>query len=212
MSLRVLIVDDHPLFRAGLLALIAERLDMRPVGEARDAAEACRLARALQPDVVLLEALLPGRSGIEVLQEIRAAAPHCRVLILSAACDEARVADALTAGASGYLHKSAAPQAVIAALLQVAAGRRVVGGQRDLRWSEVPLSRREREVLGGLLRGESNEGIAESLSIRANTVRTHRSNVFRKLGVHSMADLLRWAARNGGLPAREGIDSSARGG
>ncbi len=185
--IRVLVVDDHPLFRAGITSLLETVPDMEVVGEATDGDEAIRRTLEVHPDVVLMDLNLPRTPGLEATRRILAGAPGCSVLVLTMQGDEASVVAALRVGASGYVLKDAGQEQVLAAIRTVAAGGSVVGsgvaGRRLLASTpnRVPLTPRESEVLALLARGASNAEIAHELGLSVKTVQNHVSNVLAKL-------------------------------
>ena len=205
---RLLVVDDHTLFRRGLLALLAADLSVEVAGEAADAAEAVRKAAALQPDVILLDNHLPGATGIQALAELREAAPLAKVVLLTVSEDDQDVRGALQGGASGYLLKTIEGDALIGALHRVMRGEPVISpelmtrlvsalqaaGAQGLAAHVEPaphpegaalLSPREHEVLQQIARGASNKEIARALQIAETTVKIHVQHILRKLGVSS---------------------------
>jgi len=207
-AIRVLIADDHAILRSGLRLLISGQPDLQVVGEAGDFAEAIRLARELGPDVVTLDLTMPGGSGLAAMEALRAAAPAARILVLTMHEDPAYVRSALAAGASGYLAKSAADSALIAAIRSVARGRIFVEVRdREAKESlaapgrvasEAPapiatLSAREREVLVLLAEGHTNRAVAERLALSIKTVESYRARLMQKLGLGSRAELTRLA-------------------
>jgi len=209
----VLICDDHALLRSGLQQLIDAEEDLNVVGEAANAEEAVEQARALQPDVVLLDIVMPGRSGLDVLPEILDAAPETKVLMLSMQDEPGYVRRALASGASGYLLKEAAASELEQAVRDVAGGRRYVHpvlGARlveaeagaDARDAADPLSEREHEVLRLLALGYTNQEIARQLVISVRTAETHRAHIMRKLRLATRAEIVRYALATGQLDAQ----------
>lgn len=203
--IRILVVDDHTLFRRGLTALLARDPHLTVVGDAADAGEALRRARELQPDLILLDNHLPGVNGVDALPGLREAAPAARVLMLTVSEDEEDLAAALRAGANGYLLKTIEGDALVDAIAQAMRGEAVVAKEmtgklvsayRDAaappRETEpVPpsplaqLSPREQDILRGIARGASNKEIGRELGIAETTVKIHVQHVLRKLDVGS---------------------------
>ena len=200
----VLIVDDHALFRAGLRCRLELELDITPVGEAATAAQAVSKARALQPDLVLLDLLLPGTSGHEAIPELAKVSPRSRVLVVSSQAAPSSVRQALSAGAAGYVPKRASDQELVAAIRQVAAGEGYVDpdlGAKlvvpDRLAALEPLSERERDILQLLALGYTNQEIGRKRFISVRTVDTHRGHIMRKLGLETRAELVLFALANG---------------
>jgi two-component system response regulator NreC len=214
VSIRVLVVDDHAVVRSGLRLLLDAEDDMETVGEAGDMRSAVFEARALKPDVVLMDMVMPGGSGIEATTAVLREHPQARVLVLSMQDDPAYVREAFAAGASGYVLKEAADTEVVTAVREVAGGGRYVHptlGARlitaeveDRRRAEAdPLSDREREVLRLLALGHTNQEIAAMLYISVRTAETHRAHIMQKLGLQTRAELVRHALDHGLLDAGE---------
>jgi DNA-binding NarL/FixJ family response regulator len=200
----VLIVDDHALFRAGLRCRLELEQDITPVGEAATAAQAVSKARALQPDLVLLDLLLPGTSGHEAIPELAKVSPRSRVLVVSSQAAPSSVRQALSAGAAGYVPKRASDQELVAAIRQVAAGEGYVDpdlGAKlvvpDRLAALEPLSERERDILQLLALGYTNQEIGRKRFISVRTVDTHRGHIMRKLGLETRAELVLFALANG---------------
>ncbi|MDQ3067509.1 MAG: response regulator transcription factor [Actinomycetota bacterium] len=207
MSERILVVDDHPLTRDALASLLAQG-GFDVIGEASDGAEALVLAHELQPDLVLLDLSMPGLDGLAALPRIRAAAPGCEVVVLTASGTEENLLAAIRAGAAGYLLKSEPPERIVAFLRGVANGEAALSGQIARRLLDqlrssggrlgggVPdgiagaLSAREVEVLLLLDDHLSTDDIAKRLFISEHTVRSHVKSLLRKLGVSSRRDAL----------------------
>jgi len=209
-QISVLICDDHALVRAGLHRLLELEQDLDVIGEAADAEEAIARTRRLQPDVLLLDVVLPGRSGIEALPELLLAARATRILVLSMQDDPAYVRQAFAAGAHGYLLKEAADSELVQAIHEVASGRRYVHpllGARlvaaeaaaEKRNQADPLSEREHDVLRLLALGHTNQEIASQLYISIRTAETHRARLMQKLGLSSRAEVVRYALETGVL-------------
>ena len=206
--INVLIVDDHDLFRAGLRCRLESEPDIQVVGEAGTAEQAVVKARALQPDLVLLDLTMPRTSGYEAIPAIKDVAPESKMLVISSHGAPSAVRQALSAGASGYLPKRATPAELVAAIHQVVAGRGYVdpdlGTQlvvADGAPALVPLSDRERDVLHLLALGHSNQEVGKKLFISVRTVDTHRAHIMRKLRIETRAELVLFALANGLLAA-----------
>ena len=210
MSIRVLIVDDHAVVRSGLRLVLEREDDLDVVGEAGSADEGVRVARLEKPDVVLLDVVMPGRSGIEAAADVIEASGGAKLLVLSMQDDPSYVREAFASGASGYLLKEAADVEVVQAIREVAAGNRYVHPALGARLAQAevdaakrsaddPLSDREREVLRLLALGHTNQEIAKELFISVRTAETHRAHIMRKLGLGTRADLVRYALANGYL-------------
>ena len=208
MTIRVLVVDDHAVVRAGLRRILDAEPDIETVGEAPNGDRAVFEAMDHKPDVVLMDVVMPGKSGIEATRAVLQAVPGTTVLILSMQDDPRYVREAFDAGASGYVMKEAADDEVVDAVRAVAAGQRYLHpalGARLLaaeseerrRAAEDPLSEREREVLRLLALGHTNQEIAKLLYISVRTAETHRAHIMRKLDLSSRAELVRYALAEG---------------
>lgn len=218
MSIRVLIVDDHAVVRAGLRHVLDSEPDIETVGEAGDAREATFEVRSLKPDVVLVDVVMPGQSGIEVTPQLLKESPKTRVLVLSMQDDPSYVREAFSAGASGYVLKEAAGAELVTAVREVARGGRYVHPELGARMIEAeakaraeaeldPLSAREREVLRLLALGHTNQEIAKRLFISVRTAETHRAHIMQKLRFTTRAELVRYALERGLLDdARYGLE------
>jgi len=208
VTIRVLVVDDHAVVRSGLRRVVDAEKDMVTVGEAASAERAVFEALEHKPDVVLLDVVMPGKSGIEGLPALLQAAPDTKVLVLSMQDDPQYVREAFEAGASGYVLKEAADTEVVGAVRAVAAGERYVHptlgarlvaaeAEERKRAEADPLSEREREVLALLALGHTNQEIAALLYISVRTAETHRAHIMQKLGLASRAELVRYALDHG---------------
>jgi len=208
MSTRVLIVDDHAVVRSGLRLLLDAEDDLEVVGEAGSAREAVFEARTANPDVILLDVVMPDQSGLEAIPTLLHEHPETRILVLSMQDDPRYVREAFGAGASGYVLKEAADAEVVAAIREVAGGGRYVHpalGARLVaaesaeakRADEDPLSDREREVLRLLALGHTNQEIAERLYISVRTAESHRAHIMQKLRLTTRAELVRYALTHG---------------
>jgi two-component system response regulator NreC len=208
VSIRVLIVDDHAVMRAGLKLLVDAEDDLEAVGEAGSAREAVFEARTTKPDVVLMDVMMPEQSGLAVVPQLVKEHPEATVLVLSMQDDPRYVREAFEAGASGYVLKEAADTELVAAIRDVAAGGRYVHPELGARLvaaetaerrraEEDPLSDREREVLRLLALGHTNQEIAKELYISVRTAETHRAHIMQKLRLSSRAELVRYALSEG---------------
>lgn len=205
--MRVLIVDDHTLVRAGLCRLLQGFAGVEVAAEASNAEQALELALQHNPDVVLLDLSLPGRSGLEALSDIRTRLPQARVVMMSMHDDTQHVRDALDRGAAGFVVKDAAPQELELALHAACSGQVFLSPQISARMlapaqgRERPigiaaLSPRQRQILRRLGNGQSTKEIAADLGISAKTVETHRARMMEALGCRRANDLLLLAARH----------------
>jgi two-component system, NarL family, response regulator NreC len=205
---RVLIVDDHAVVRSGIRLLLEQEADIEPVGEAGTGREAVFQARALKPDVILMDVVMPDQTGLEVLPTLLHEQPEVKVMLLSMQDDPRYVREAFEAGASGYVLKEAADADVVAAIREVAAGghyvhpelgaRLVAAESRERkRAEEDPLSDREHEVLRLLALGHTNQEIAQQLYISVRTAETHRAHIMQKLRLSTRAELVRYALDQG---------------
>jgi two-component system response regulator NreC len=210
----VVIVDDHAVVRSGLRMLLESEDDIHVEDEGGSAEEAVRLARLYKPDVVLLDVTMPGRSGLEAAADIKQAAPKAAILVLSMHDDPSYVREAFSSGASGYLLKEAADADLVAAVREVASGRRYVHPALGARLAAAeveataaaaadPLSDREREVLRLLALGHTNQEIAKMLYISVRTAETHRAHIMQKLRLSTRAELVRYALQHGLLEDSE---------
>ena len=211
--IRILLVDDHTLFRTGIRLLLQRYPDFEIVGEAADGLEGIKRARELAPDVILLDLNMPGLSGLETLQLLVQDVPDCAVLVLTVSEDAEDLGQALQAGASGYLLKNVDGDALVAAIHKVVAGEATIaeemtgklieqfrrradpasggGGQRDR------LTPREREIVQCLARGESNKLIARHLDLSESTVKIHVQNILKKLDLSSRVQVAVYAVEHG---------------
>jgi two-component system, NarL family, response regulator NreC len=214
MSIRILVVDDHPVVRSGLKLLLDAEADIEVVGEAGNAQEALLRAKLLQPDILLLDVTMPGKSGIEVAREAPDVAPDAKVVMLSMQDEPSYVREAFAAGAHGYVLKEAADTELVRAVREVAGGGRyvhpelgarliVAEAREQAKAAADPLSDREREVLRLLALGHTNQEIAKLLYISVRTAETHRAHVMQKLHLETRAGLVRYALDHGLLEPRE---------
>jgi two-component system, NarL family, response regulator NreC len=207
-TIRVLIVDDHAVIRSGLHMLLDAEADIEVVGEAGNVRDAVFEARAQKPDVVLMDVVMPGQSGIEGVPLVLKEAPGAKVLVLSMQDDPRYVHEAFAAGAAGYILKEAVDAEVVGAIHQVATGdkyvhpalgARLVAAEAEAKAREEadPLSDREREVMRLLALGHTNQEIAKMLYISVRTAETHRAHIMQKLRLSTRAELVRYAIDQG---------------
>ena len=202
--IRVLIVDDHDLLRAGLRSRLEREPGIEVVGEADTAERATILARTLQPNLILLDLLLPRKGGYDAIPDLRAVAPEARILVVSSQAAPSSVRRALSAGAAGYLPKRSSDRELLTAIRRVAEG----GGWVDPELGAAlvtpngspaldPLSERERDIVHLLALGYTNQEIGRKLFISVRTVDTHRAHIMRKLELETRAELVMFALANG---------------
>jgi two-component system response regulator NreC len=218
--IKILLADDHTMVRQGLRSLLEEESDLSVVGEAKDGPETIALTESLRPDVLVVDLMMPGVGGLEVMRQVGRKVPSVRFVVLSMYANEAYVVEALRSGAMGYVLKDTGAEELVRAIRHVSQGgrylspplsegaleaylERVRGGG-----AEEALTPREREVLQLAAEGRSNAEIAERLFISPRTAETHRANLMRKLGLHSQAELIHYAFQSGlvpvsGAPRRE---------
>jgi DNA-binding NarL/FixJ family response regulator len=210
VALEILITDDHTLFRQGLRSLL-ESEGFRVTGEAADGRTAVKLARQLQPAAVIIDISMPGLNGIDATKQIRHDSHGVKVIVLSMRSDSRAVLDAFAAGACAYLLKEAAFEEVVVALRVVLQGKtylspaiaHVVVRNSVERWSAKPgaarrgISGREREILQLVAEGRSSREMAASLYVSMKTIETHRKQIMDKLNLHSIAELTKYAIREG---------------
>jgi DNA-binding NarL/FixJ family response regulator len=210
--LRVLIVDDHALFRRGLQMVLRQEEDIDVVGEAGDGHEAVEKAQELMPDVVLMDVRMPGQSGIKATEQIKDLIPHAKILMLTISDEEADLYDAIKAGASGYLLKEISIDEVADAVRSVWSGQSRISpsmasklltefaamSKRADERQQLPaprLTEREMEVLKLVAQGMNNRDIAKELFISENTVKNHIRNILEKLHLHSRMEAVVYAVR-----------------
>jgi len=223
--IKVLVADDHPVVRKGLQLCLAKQGKLKVVGEAVDGDDALRKARELSPDVVLMDISMPGMNGLAVTEVLRKELPDMKVLVLSVHSNKEYIFRVIQAGAHGYVSKEAPPEEVLRAIESVYAGEPHfsediaraalsefvnTGGKKE---PFAQLTTREREVLVLIAEGKSNKEIADRLGIGVRTIETHRERIMRRLNIHSVAGLTKYAIANGlisleGGPAPAGIVGS----
>ncbi len=209
MAVKLFLADDHPIVVQGMRSFLEREPDLRVVGEGRDGVTVVEDVERLQPDLALVDIIMPGLSGLEITRLIQQHSPNTRVIILSMYADEPYVVEALKAGAMGYVLKGCDPSIMLTAVREVLNGNyylcpplnekaihtylRAASEEDD---EDSMLTPREREVLCLAADGLSNSGIAEKLTISVRTVEVHRARMMHKLGLHSQRDLLQYALRN----------------
>jgi DNA-binding NarL/FixJ family response regulator len=204
-AIRVLVVDDHGVVREGLRTFLLLQVGIEVVGEATDGSEAVAAAAQLEPDVVLMDLVMPVLDGVEAMRRIREARPQTRVIVLTSFTDDDKLLAAVRAGAAGYLLKTAPPQEVVRAIRAAHAGDAVLDPSAAGRLLEAlagprepqPLTPREREVLTLLSRGMTNKRIAGELGVSEKTVKTHVGRILSKLGVTDRTQAALYAVRAG---------------
>lgn len=209
MKQRVLLADDHQLFREALRSLLEKDPQLEIVAETGDGIDVLRMARETAPDIICMDVNMPGMNGIETTRQLKATRPGVKVVALSAYCDQRYVLDMINAGALAYVTKAAASAELLRAIESVSGNRSylcpdaldsVRGALSDHGGAEKQtpqISAREREVLKLVATGLTSVQIAERLHIAASTVEVHRRNIMRKLDLHNVADLTRYAIRSG---------------
>ena len=207
--IRILIADDHAVVREGLRTLIKAKPGLELVGEATDGVEAASMARSLEPDVILLDMVMPRQDGLGAISEIKGDDPEARILVLTSFDDDDRVFSAIKAGALGYLLKDSSPQQLIQAIHDVYNGRsslhptialkviRELNQPSDLPPTEEPLTERELETLRLIAQGLTNQEIAGQLTISERTVGKHVSNILDKLHLANRTQAALYALRRG---------------
>jgi DNA-binding NarL/FixJ family response regulator len=212
--IRVVLADDHTIVRAGLKEILADTEDIVVVGEASNGHEVMARVRELDFDVLVQDLSMPGRSGIEVIRQVKAEKPRLRVLVLSMHSEEQYAVRALKAGASGYLTKESAADQMVMAIRRVAGGGAFVSPETAERLalglnaaadasSHTLLSDREYQVFRMIVAGKSLTAIADELSLSVKTVSTHKTRIMQKMGIANQAELIRYALKHGLLDDSE---------
>jgi two-component system nitrate/nitrite response regulator NarL len=217
--IRILLADDHALFRRGLASLLAHRDDLEVVGEAGSGDEAIERARELMPDVILMDVRMPGINGLEATRRLKEEMPYVKIVILTVSEDEEDLFAALKSGAQGYLLKNIDPDELIANVHQVQRGEAPLApsmATKILREFSGPaakpgpvLTQRERQVLELVARGDANKEIARALGISENTVKNHLRNILEKLHLQNRVQAVMYALREGLItPPESGTSGS----
>lgn len=210
MAIKVLIVDDHHMVRRGLMFFLKTQADVEVIGEAKNGVEAIEQTKALKPDVVLMDLVMPEMDGAEATKAIKEQFPHVKVIILTSFADQDHVIPALKAGASGYQLKDIEPDDLVKTIRQVVKGENALhpkvtshvmtqfsGKENNEKAKLNELTRREKEVLKEIASGKSNKEIASSLYITEKTVKTHVSNILAKLELQDRTQAALFAVKNG---------------
>jgi two-component system, NarL family, response regulator NreC len=217
MAVRILLADDHPVVRLGIRNLLEAEPGFEIAGEVADALQVIPQVEALQPDVLVLDLIMPGLNGLEITRRLTRSAPQTHIIVLSMHANEAYVIEALRNGASGYVLKGSDASELVHAIREVLDGKRYLSPPLSEHTIEMyvekaagapldpyeTLSAREREVLHLAAEGHSSPESAARLHISARTVESHRASLMRKLGLRSQTDLVRYALRRGILPLEE---------
>jgi len=220
LPIRIVIADDHPIFRDGLRRLLETETDLKVIGEACDGAEAVKLARQLKPDILLLDLAMPRQHGLEALREMSTSSNHgsVRIILLTAAAEKKQIVEALQLGARGVVLKDSATQLLLKSIYTVMSGEYWVGREsvsnlvqylrnlmqssgEEARQKKFGLTPRELEIVSAVVAGYSNKEIAEYFKISEDTVKHHLSNIFDKLGVSTRLELALFAV-NQSLPLK----------
>jgi len=208
-AIKILIADDHPVVREGLIAMLSREVDFKVVGEAKDGAEAVNKAKELSPDVVLMDLRMPEMDGVEAMRQIRSAMPDIKFIILTTYSDDDYIFSGIEAGARAYLLKDAPREDLFKAIRSVYRGESliqpVVASKLLDRFSQLSrrapsgeeLSERELEVLCLMAKGAANKEISAELNIAQSTVKTHITNIFQKLGVNDRTEAVTQALKKG---------------
>jgi two-component system, NarL family, response regulator NreC len=215
-AISILIADDHPIVRQGLKTLLDHAPGFKVVGEASDGVEALRLVERFQPDILILDLMMPGLNGLEAIPSAKELSVRTRIAIFSMYSTPSLVVGALQKGATSYIPKGCGSEVILRALRETMAGRRFLGPPLSeksiaplLKAQETPpgssehLTPRQREILCLAAEGFTNRQIADRLHLSTRTVEMHRANLMRKLGLHSPSELVRYAVRLGIIPLEE---------
>ena len=210
MTVTLLLVDDHPLIRQGLRHLLEGEPEFKVIGEAGDGLEALLLVERLKPNILVVDMMMPGLNGLEVLRQMKHISPDTRAIVLSMQSADAYVLEALKNGAAGYVLKETGPSELVNAVREVTNGnqylsikiseRLQVSGRKII---DMPsdayetLTTREREILQMTVEGQTSQEVGDKLTISPRTVEVHRSNLMNKLGLRNQTDLIRFAIKRG---------------
>jgi len=216
-TISVLIADDHPIVRQGLKTLLEHTAGFKVVGEARDGLEALRLVERFQPNILILDLMMPGLNGLEAIPSAKEVSPETRIVIFSMYSTPSFVVAALQKGATSYVPKGCGSEVILQAIRKTTAGRRFLGpplseksiepllkeAQEARSGSSELLTPRERQILQLAAEGYTSRQIATRLHLSSRTVEMHRANLMHKLGLHTPGDLVRYAVRLGIIPLEE---------
>jgi len=214
VTVSILLADDHPIVRQGLHHLLENESNFHVIGEAEDGLEAVAMVDRLQPDILIVDMMMPGLNGLEVIRQALKRQPKIRVIVLSMQSADAYLVEALKSGASGYVLKETGPSELVQAVYEVINGNQYISPKLSGRLlnthkkkvNNTPvdpyesLTDREREILQMTVEGRTSSQIAQKLSISPRTAELHRSRMMKKLGLHNQMDVLRYALKRGILP------------
>jgi len=214
--IKIVLADDHQVVRKGLKVLLSAEPDFNVVGEAGDGLETVKLCEQIQPDILVLDLMMPGINGLEVTRQLNKRLPETGIVILSMHSNEAYVLEALRSGAKAYILKESSPEELVHAIHEVYSGRRYLSSPLTERAIEVytqktevkpmdpydQLTNREKEILQLAAQGITNAEIASRLNISPRTVETHRTNLMRKLNLHNQSNLIQFAIQHGIIPGQ----------
>jgi DNA-binding NarL/FixJ family response regulator len=209
MSVRVALIDDHPIVRQGLRNLLQTEPSFAVIGEADDGITGVDLVQRIKPDVLIVDLMMPGLNGLDLIKQVLKSLPKLRILVLSMQSADSYVVEALNCGAVGYVLKETGPSEIIQAIHTVVAGQRYLSpkleerllnsskGTRKITDPYETLTRREREILHLIIDGNTNAQIARRLVLSPRTVELHRSRIMKKLDLHNQTDIFRYALERG---------------
>ena len=209
MSVRVALIDDHPIVRQGLRNLLQTEPSFAVVGEADDGIDGVELVLRIKPDVLIVDLMMPGLNGLDLIKQVLRNLPKLRILVLSMQSSDSYVVEALNCGAAGYVLKETGPSEIIRAIQAVLAGERYLSpkilerlvnassGRKKLTDPYETLTPREREVLHLIIEGHTSPQVAKRLVLSPRTVELHRSRIMKKLDLHNQTDIFRYALERG---------------